>query len=328
MTVFMDIDTSVADSSPRALPKDPPQGFLGPVQVSSIIGIALICAVIIAGNFSTLVHLVGRWSREPDYTYGFLVPFCSGWLLWQRRGLIRCIGGPVRGRWLGVALLILSALLRLFAIYADFVLLEAVALIVCVAGVPVLIGGFSALRWAWPAIVFLFFMIPLPGVVAGRLSGPLQRIATVSSTYVLETLGVAAIASGNVIWLTQGTIGVVEACNGLRMLMMFGAVTTAVAFFIKPEKWEAICLLVSAPGIAIAANIFRITATGVALELVGPQLSDKIFHDLAGWIMMPLAMLMLGLEVLLLSKLFPKIPERPLVVARPLGRAKSPTRSR
>jgi exosortase len=323
MTIAADVEQST-----RALPTDRPERHMGLGRPSSIVGMVLIGAVIVATNLATLSHLVGRWSHEPDYTHGFLVPLISGLLLWRRRDRLMSIAEPVRGRWLGVALLVSSALLRLFAAYFEFVLPGAVALIVCVAGVTVLIGGFPALRWTWPAIVFLFFMIPMPGAIAGRLSGPLQSLATVCSTYVLQVLGVPAIASGNVIWLTHGEIGVVEACSGLRMLTMFGAVTVAAVFFLNLSNWEKLCLLVSAPGIAIAANVFRITATGLAQELVGQHFADAIFHDLAGWIMMPLAMLMLWLEVFLLSKLFPTLPERPLVVARPATRAINPIRSR
>jgi len=282
---------------------------------SSIVGLALIAAAVITTNFSTLEHLAGRWSREPDYSHGFLVPLISAFLLWHRRELIQNAPEVGRGRWWGVVVLAGSAVLRVWAVYSDFILLEAVALIVCIAGVTVLLGGWRALRWAWPAIFFLFFMIPLPGALAGRLSGPLQHLATVCSTYALQTLGMPAIATGNVILLSNGTIGVAEACNGLRMLMMFGAATTAAAILLKVSTWEKLCVLISAPAIAIAANTFRIAATGVAQELAGPHLAERIFHDLAGWIMMPLAMLLLGIEVVLLSKLFPMESERPPVFA-------------
>jgi exosortase len=308
--------TSDAQRRQRDLPNAPDPESDAVPRSSAIVGMILIAAVIIVANLSTVTHLVGRWSREPDYSHGFLVPLISGFLLWQRRGLMPSGAQPTRGRWLGVVLLAGSALLRLWAIYSDFILMEAVAFVVCLAGAVLLIGGFPALRWAWPSILFLFFMIPLPGAIAGRLSGPLQRLATVSSTYVLQTLGVPAIATGNVIWLSHGTIGVVEACNGLRMLMMFGAATTAAVLVLKIPNWQKICLLVSAPGIAVASNIFRIAVTGLAQEFAGQHLADTIFHDLAGWIMMPLAMLLLALEVVLLSKLFPKVHERAPVVAR------------
>ncbi len=283
---------------------------------SLIAGVALLSALFVAIYFRTFVELIGRWSHEDQYAHGFLVPLISAWLLWRRRTLIASVAEPVRGRWLGVAFLVSSAVLRLLAVYFNFVLVEPVSLIVCIAGVAVLIGGFSALRWAWPAIVFLFFMVPLPGFLAGRLSGPLQHVATLCSTYLLQTLGVPAIAVGNVIWLSHGSIGVVEACNGLGMFMLFVAVTTAAVFLLNITNCEKLCLLVSSLGIAVVANVMRITATGVAHELVGPQLADRIFHDLAGWIMMPLALLMLGLEVFLLSKLFPKVPTRSPAVAR------------
>jgi exosortase len=273
--------------------------------------------LIVAIYFDVLKHLVLRWSREADYSHGFLVPVFSAWLLWQRRPLIASVGAPVRGRWLGLALLVASAGIRVANIYFNLPLVEPVALIVCLAGVAGLIGGFPALRWTWPSILFLFFMIPLPGVVAGQLSGPLQHLATVCSTFVLQTFGIPAIATGNVIWLSQGKIGVVEACSGLRMLVMFGAITVAAVFLLDLANWEKVCLLASSVGIAIASNVFRITVTGMAQEFVGPDIAHRIFHDLAGWIMMPLAILLLVGEVFLLSRLFPRVSAEPLMVVRP-----------
>jgi exosortase len=319
----MTIKSSATPAVDRPSPNGRLKRFLGDARPSSAIGIVLIGVAIVCLYFGTLVHLVGRWTHEPDYSHGFLVPLFAGWLLWQRRARIarRGEGEPVAGRWLGAVLLAASGVLRLFAIYFNFILAEPVALIVCVAGVIVLIAGMTGLRWAWPAIVFLFFMIPLPGAIAGRLSAPLQSIATTSSTYVLQTIGMPAIATGNVIWLTHGKIGVVEACSGLRMLMMFGAVTMAAVLVLNLAKWERICLLLSSAGIAIAANVFRIVLTGVAHEVFGPQLADKVFHDLAGWIMMPVAIVMMGLEVMLLSKLFLTEDKRPLIVAQQAERA-------
>jgi exosortase len=309
---------------------DPPNGRAGsaPLTVgsSSIVGLIVMAAVIIVGYAGALSHLVGRWSIEANYSHGFLVPFISGWLLWNRRDRIALIGPAFHGRWLGVGLLVLSMIVRLLAVYFGFMLAEPVALILCIAGVTGLIGGFAGLRWAWPAIVFLLFMVPLPGAVAGRLSGPLQHLATLGSTYVLQTLGIPAVASGNVICLTHGRIGVAEACNGLGMLTTFAAVTTAAVFLLKLSAWENVCVLASSAGIAIVANIFRIAATGVAQELIGVEFADRVFHDFAGLVMVPLALLMLGVEVLLLSKLFPQMARGPLIVSRQAALAVHSTR--
>jgi exosortase len=286
-------------------------------RVATVAAVAAVSLAVFACYFAVLSHLAYRWGHEEDYSHGFLVPVFSGWLLWKRRQMLSAVAEPLRGRWAGLALFAVSAGLRWSALNFGFALMEPVALIVCLAGVMATMGGWTMLRWSWPALLFLFFMIPLPGFLANRLSGPLQHVATVSSTYVLQTLGIHAVASGNVIWLSQGQIGVVEACSGLRMLVMFGAVTVAAAFLFGGSNWERAWIVISSPAIAIAANIFRITATGLAQELISPNFAHKIFHDFAGWIMMPLAIGLLALERILLAKLFPTVIVDPVIRVTP-----------
>ena len=45
----------------------------------------------------------------------------------------------------------------------------------------------------------------------------------------MQTLGRPALAEGNVILLNDVELGIVEACSGLRMLVVFFALSTAVA---------------------------------------------------------------------------------------------------
>src|SRR5262249_33240435 len=148
-------------------------------------------------------------------------------LLWQRRD--RVAGQPPRPHWGGLALLLAGLALRGAGTYCYFQWLSAVALVPCLAGGCVLVVGWRSLRWAWPALGFLRFLVPLPNRVESALGGPLQRVATVVSTYALQTLGFSAFAEGNVIRLGQIRVGVVEACSGLSMLFTFFALSAAVA---------------------------------------------------------------------------------------------------
>jgi exosortase len=295
-----------------------PSAITGSARLSrsSLVGLGVLMALIVAFYADTLAHLASRWSAEANYSHGFLVPFISGWLLWHRRDLLASVQTPIRGRWLGIALVAASVVVRVIANYFGYVLAEPVALILCIAGATALAGGYAALSWVWPAIVFLIFMIPLPGAVGNRLSGPLQHLATSGSTYVLQTLGIPAVASGNVICLTHGRIGVAEACNGLGMLTTFAAVTTAAVFLLKLSSWEKACVLASSVGIALVANIFRIAATGIAQEWIGVEFAERIFHDFAGLLMVPVALLMLGIELFVLARLFPPMAAGPLLVVR------------
>ena len=283
--------------------------------------ILLMIAILTWSYASSLVHLSQRWMNEEDYTHGFLVPVFAAYLLWFRRDLLK--QGSNRGRWIGAVLIVASAVLRWAAAYYTYELLDPMSLVPCLAGVVLLIGGRRMFRWAWPAVAYLVFMIPLPGAVAGALSHPLQRVATLGSVYLLQVAGIPAVDQGNVIWLTNGKIGVVEACSGLRMLIVFFAITVGATFVIQRAWWEKALIAASAIPIGVAANIIRITATGIVYERVSRELAEKLFHDLAGWLMMPVALILLGVELFLLSRLF---LERPMTA--PLLMEARPRRAR
>jgi exosortase len=264
---------------------------------------------------TTLRIMAGRWQSDPQYTHGYLVPLFALYLLWERREL--AARGPLSPSVFGLPLLLAGLGMHFLGlyIYSDFVAM--LALLPCVAALFLLTGGWAALRWAWPAVAFLVFMIPLPYRVEVALAHPLQAVATACSTHLLQTLGFAAFAEGNIIRMSKmPPIGVAEACSGLSMLVIFFALCTALVLVIRRPLYQKIILIASAVPIAIAANVIRITVTGILYKTAGPRLADLVFHSLAGWLMMPLALGMLWLELRILSWVFvPVEPAKP----RPLA---------
>jgi exosortase len=169
-----------------------------------------------------------------------------------------------------------------------------------------LVGGWSVVRWSWPALALLAFMMPLPHFVEVALAQPLRRLATGMSTYSLQALGFPAVSEGNVILIDDIELGVAEACSGLGMMMTFFALATALAMIVQAPWHDRAVLIVSAIPIAVLANVIRITATGAAYNVGGKEseLGQLIYHDLAGWLMMPLALAMLWIELKFLANLF------------------------
>jgi len=188
--------------------------------------------------------------------------------------------------------------------------LSGAAIIAYIGGAAVLVGGWPALRWAAPGIVFLLFMIPLPHRIDELMHRPLQTVSTRASGVALQMLGLPAIIEGHVIILDDVELGVVDACSGLKMFIIFFCLSTAIALLARRHILERIFIVLSAAPIAIVCNVARITATGLAYQLVGEESANLIYHDLAGWLMMPLALLLLWGELCLMSALF--IEEEPL----------------
>jgi exosortase len=255
----------------------------------------------------TLLGMAHRWGHDARYSHGYLVPLFALYLLWARRGL-----APVafRPSWWGLPLLLAGLGLRAAGSYLYIHTLAEAALLPCLAGLFVLAGGGRALRWAWPAVAFLIFMVPLPWRVEAALGRPLPRLATIMSTYALQTLGFAATAEGNVIRMGEIKLGVVEACSGLSMLVIFFALSTAVVLVVRRRPLDKAVIFLSAVPIALLANVVRITVTGVLHKTAGSDLANLVFHDLAGWLMMPLALGMLWLEVRLLDVVLVAPPPR------------------
>jgi exosortase len=258
-----------------------------------------------------------RWSHDPQYSHGYLVPLFAIVLLYLRRD--RCVGiAPCVSFW-GFALLGLGVLVRFVSDYIYLDWLDSASILPCLAGLTLLLGGKAALLWAWPAIAFLAFMIPLPFTLEIAMAHPLQHMATVASTYALQTLGLPALSEGNVIMINDTRIGVVEACSGLSMLVIFFALSTAFTFVVDRPLWQKLLLVASAFPIALIANITRITVTGVMHETVGHKAADLVFHDLAGWLMMPFALVILWLELTALRRLIVSVEVADRAQFSPLG---------
>ena len=133
----------------------------------------------------------------------------------------------------------------------------------------------------------------------------LELTGQVLSATPVQTLGIAASrvgGDGMVIDLGDGQrVGVAEACSGLRMMMLFFAVCVGAALLSRRSAWERIIMALSAVPIAVIANVLRITVTAVLYKVGSAEMAERVFHDLAGYFMMPVAVLMLWLEMWLIG---------------------------
>ncbi len=234
------------------------------------------------------------------------MPFFALGVLWLRRD--RWPAGPGQPTWWGLVLVALGGLCRLFATFLALDWFDGFSLLPTLAGLALLTYGWGVLRWLTPALVVLFFMLPLPFTVEAAISAPLQGFVTRASAYLLLMVGLPAVAEGNILTIGDMRIGVLEACNGLGMMNAFLALSLTAGMLVCRPWWHKIVLCLSAVPVALLMNLLRVTATGLVTWFAG-LLPGKLFHDRAGWFMMPLAVLFVWLEMHLLNRLFVPVPE-------------------
>lgn len=281
-----------------------------PVEAWTTAGV--LALAVLVSFFPNVLYLTSMWDN-PNYSHGYLVTPIALAILWiHRRELARA---PVRPNPLGWLALAVLLGVRLVAYQRNDLWIEAALIPLVVASLTLALGGWPVFRAALPALAFLLFLLPLPGRFNEILAGPLQRVATVGSTFLLQIMGLPVLAEGNVIVVGADRLEVARACNGLSMLSSFVTLIVATELTVARGRplWERAVLLLSTIPIALAANILRIAATAWAYHLLGSERGEQIAHDLSGFAMMPVALALIWLEMSLFHWL---VVEEDLVPAR------------
>jgi exosortase len=141
----------------------------------------------------------------------------------------------------------------------------------------------------------------LPARLTADLALPLQRLATTLSCSLLRLSGLWVLAEGNTIIVDSSRLEVAQQCNGLSMLMCMAATVAATSILVPMPIWKRVVLLVSFIPIAILANVLRIAATAWCYHRLGAEIGGRFAHDAAGWLMMPTALVLVGIELAWLS---------------------------
>lgn len=243
------------------------------------LGLSVILALL---YWPILRDLVAQWWDDANYNHGFLIPVFSAFLVWRERQRLAAI--PLAPTSFGLAVLLGGiALLLLGDIGAENFLMRS-SLIVILAGLVLFMAGRGILRAVLFPLGYLLFMIPLPGILFYAITFPLQRIAAEQAAWALDLLGVPVLLDGNIIHLSQISLGVTEACSGIRSLISLLAGAAAWAYLMLPAGWLSVLFVATAIPITIVANSARVVATGLIGQWFGVEYASGFFHEFAGWV--------------------------------------------
>lgn len=257
----------------------------------------------------TIRHLRGEWSFNPQYAYGWAVPFLALFLFW-RRWTTRPAPVLPASRFGPIVFVILCGLLFLplrFLSEAnpDWRLLSwAMAFIAAgiTASCIFLVGGRSWLRhFAFP-IAFFLVAVPWPTQFETIVIQTLMRTETGINVSLLNLVGIPAVQQGNVIEVSSALIGIEEACSGVRSMQA----TLMVSLFLG-ELYSfnvlARAILVLAGGVfAFFCNLVR-TAILVWVGAHEGTKGIEAWHDPAGMTILLVCLFGLwGLSLLMLRR--------------------------
>ncbi len=240
---------------------------------------------------STVLHLVGQWWHDPDFSHGFFVPLFSAFVLWQERDrLARFLPRP---SWTGLAVLASALCFLIVGQLGAELFLARFSILLLLAGMVILFLGWNFLRAVLFPWAFLLLMIPIPVILFNQITFPLQLLASRVSAAVLELLGVPVGLEGNVLQLAAMPLNVAEACSGIRSLMSLLTLAIIYGHLMEKRLWVRWLLALSSVPIAIAANSVRIIGTGLLVQHGYADKAEGYFHASWGLIIFVISLLML-----------------------------------
>lgn len=279
---------------------------------------AVLVAALIVLYAPVLVRLVRQWSNDSDYSHGFLVPFVSAYLIWQRREkLAQIVRHPSNS---GLVVVLFSLGLLFLGTLGAELFLTRVSILGTICGLVIFFSGWGLLRAMAFPLAFLLFAIPIPVLIYNEIVFPLQFIASRFATGCLETLNLFPIMrEGNVLIMPGMRLEVVEACSGIRSLMSLLALAAGYGYLAEksvPVRWF---MFLSMIPLAIISNGTRVMITALMTNYIGPKAAEGFMHEFSGWVIFVVATaLFLGLHSLTVAvrKKFGWMPKEPVTGAK------------
>ena len=161
------------------------------------------------------------------------------------------------------------------------------------------VGGKPWLRhFAFP-VAFFFVAVPWPTAVEVPVIQGLMRIVARVAAETAMLLGIPAQVEGNLIRVSNGLVGVNEACSGIRSLQTALMIGLLFGELKRLSVLRRVALVAGAVAIALFANFFR------AVFLVTVAATENIsevsrWHDIAGYTIIALVFVgTMGLAYLL-----------------------------
>jgi exosortase B len=236
-----------------------------------------------------LDQAANQWRTE-ELRHGPLVALGAAWLFWRQRAeILRAMASA--SDTLGLPLLLLGVTLYVVGRSQEIPLLEVGSQIPVLAAVLLLARGMGALRAAAFPLLFLAFMVPLPGVLVNAVTGALKEWVSLAVEEILFRAGLPIARSGVVLTLGQYQLLMADACSGLHSMITLGALGLLFLHLMgRAGPLHNGLLIAAILPIAFLANVVRVLVLALATYYLGERAAQGLVHDLAGVLLFVVAL--------------------------------------
>ena len=230
-----------------------------------------------------------QWSGNPEFQHGWLVAALTGFLIWDRIETSPTDDTPSQSHWplvlglVGFPLVTIAELYRIGVARspAQCMCLSLGCSLFLIGNILLLKGPRTLRHFAFP-FLFFFLAVPIPKIVWNPVVFTLQSWVSILDVELLNLSGIPAARQAHVIVLPNGSVGVDEACSGIRSLQSSLMAALFIADLVLHRLSAKIAFFFLGVALAIIGNLIRSFTLSVLAYRSGIDILEK-WHDTAGW---------------------------------------------
>jgi exosortase B len=274
-----------------------PSGFVGSPLARWGAGLAALLATYAPSYWNASQDF---WQRD-EHAHEPMILLITLWLFWRAWPRVSEIPSPEKTPRTAYALMALAACTYLLGRALSFSILEFASQPLMAAGITLALGGRVALKALWFPLLFLIFMVPLPGVFVDMATGTLKQLVSVCAEWLLALFRYPVGRTGVLLTVGPYQLLVADACSGLHSMFTLSAMGMLTMYLrgSKSIARNAVMLTCILP-IAFMANVIRVMALVLITYHLGDEAGQGFLHGAAGIVLIIIAMLsFIGLDSVL-----------------------------
>jgi exosortase B len=270
-----------------------PQAARSPTSGAVKLTLVFLAAGFLLLLLPTVLTLSRQIWQSDEQGHGPIIGAVSFWLMWQKRRDV--IDAPYEpANWLGGVLFVLAMLLYALGRSQQIIQGEVLGIIVAGVALLLLLRGVQALRAVAFPLLFLIFLVPLPGVMVQAITIPLKTAVSYVAEVLLHAAGYPIARTGVILSVGQYQLLVADACAGLNSLFTLEALGLLYLNLLGyTSKLRNLTLAILVVPISFIANVVRVIILILVTYHLGDEAGQGFVHTFAGMVLFVVGLAMM-----------------------------------
>jgi hypothetical protein len=252
-----------------------------------------VAAGLLALYTPTFYHLANGLWQDDEYAHGPIILAVILWLIWDKRQILLESPASTSPK-TGIALVAFGVLLYILGRSQGITILDVGSLAIVLAGTLLAMRGWHAVRAYWFMLLFIAYLLPLPGTFVDVVTGPLKQNVSVIAEQILYAVGYPIARSGVVLTIGQYQLLVADACSGINSMFSLSAIGLLYLYLTQRKSLAHNALiLASLLPIAFCANILRVMFLVLVTYHFGDAAGQGFLHGFSGMILFFVSLIMI-----------------------------------